>query len=183
LKGYHNKKVKEKEMSEIQIFVQGEGIADIKLVRVPADGTVRDLVEAALPQEKGQRDKDQKARPSVTVEDSDEVLDLNSKLKAVGIGHRARVHIHRCRTVDVTVNFNVQSKSHKFPVAATVGKVKQWAVGGSGFKMPEVDALEHLLQVCDSSTRPDEDTHVGALVEFPDCQVCFDLVPKQRVEG
>jgi hypothetical protein len=63
----------------------------------------------------------------------------------------------------------------------TVHRVKQWAV--HEFGLSKVDATEHVLQLCGSTTRPDEDTHLGALVQYPECRLCFDLVPKQRVEG
>ena len=32
---------------EIELFLQGEGIPDITLVRVPRDGTARDIIQAA----------------------------------------------------------------------------------------------------------------------------------------
>ena len=45
------------------------------------------------------------------------------------------------------------------------------------------NATEHLLQVCDSAVRPDEDVHIGTLVTVAACGLRFDLVAKQRVEG
>ncbi|MFY9554815.1 MAG: hypothetical protein WAV47_08895, partial [Blastocatellia bacterium] len=65
--------------------------------------------------------------------------------------------------------------------STSVRKVKRWA--DEEFKLKGVDATEHALQLCGSSTRPDEDVHIGSLVKFPDCKICFDLVPKKRVEG
>jgi hypothetical protein len=56
-------------------------------------------------------------------------------------------------------------------------------VGKDGFNLPEIDATEHALQVCGSATRPDADTHIGALVSAQGCALCFDLVAKRRVEG
>lgn len=166
-------------MAEIEIFVQGEGITTITLVRVAGEGTVRDLVEAA----QAHGFPPDVSEPIVLLENQDQPLVLDTRLEAAGIGHRSRVHLHRCRQVQVTVNFNNQSKERAFPPSVTVGHVHQWAVGDTGFNLPAVDATEHALQVCGSTTRPDEDIQIGALVSVPGCALCFDLVAKRRVEG
>ena len=104
-------------------------------------------------------------------------------LEAAGIRHRGRVHVHRCRKIQVAVNFNGVTESNHFSPATTVGKIKKWAVSKQVFNLSEIDASEHILQICGSNERPDEDTHLGSLVKFPDCKICFDLVAKVRVEG
>lgn len=167
-------------MAETELFVQGEGIRDIALVRVSEGGTVRDVVEAARAQ--GLRAEDGET-PSVTVEDDDAELDLDASLSAAGITDRGRVHVHRCKRVAVTVNFNARQKTDDFPPSTTVKRLKKWADSKKGFDLRGADATEHLLQVCGSDERPNEDTHIGTLVEVPDCSLCFDLVPKSRVEG
>ena len=167
-------------MAETELFVQGEGMRDIALVRVPEGGTVRDVVEAARVH--GLRAEDGEA-PNVTVENDDAELDLDASLSAAGIAERGRVHVHRCKRVAVSVNFNAGQKTDDFPPSTTVKRLKKWAEGKKGFDLSEADAADHLLQVCGSAERPDEDTHIGSLVEVPDCSLCFDLVPKSRVEG
>lgn len=167
-------------MAETEVFVQGEGMRDIVLVRVPEGGTVRDVVEAA--RARGLRTEDGET-PSVTVENDDAELDLDASLSGAGIADRGRVHVHRCKKVAVTVNFNADQKTGEVPPSTTVKKLKKWADSKQGFDLRGADATEHLLQVCGSGERPDEDTHVGSLVEVPDCSLCFDLVPKSRVEG
>ncbi len=121
----------------------------------------------------------------ILVEGQETELSPDLTLEEARIGHRSRVHVHRCHRVEVTVNFNAAQKIRTFPPSATVERVKHWAVGPApeGFGLHEVDATEHLLQLCHSNTRPDEDTHIGSLVTFPNCGLCFDLVPKVRVEG
>jgi len=166
--------------NEIELFLQGEGIQDIALVRVPRDGTARDIIEAARAHGLSAPDV---AKALVLVEDAEEPLAPDAPLEAAGIGHRGRVHVHRCRRVEVTVNFNADQKSEAFPPSATMARVKKWAVGKRGFDLTSIDATEHLLQVCGSTSRPDEDVHIGTLVEVPACELCFDLVAKQRVEG
>ena len=165
---------------EIELFLQGEGIPDITLVRVPRDGTTRDIVEAARARGLSAPDG---AGAVVLVEDAEGPLAPDAPLEAAGIAHRGRVHVHRCRRVAVTVNFNADQKTEPFPPSATVARVKAWAVGKHGFGLTGIDATEHLLQACGSTARPDEDVHIGTLVEVSACGLCFDLVAKQRVEG
>ena len=123
------------------------------------------------------------AKESVFVENADSPLDLNAKIDEAGLTSRCRVHIHRCQRVEVTVNFNASQLKGFFPPSATTDRVQKWSVGKDGFEMSPVDATEHILQVCHSSDRPDEDVHIGALEKASDCAICFDLVAKQRVEG
>lgn len=170
-------------MSEIEIFVQGERIPEIILLRVPGNGTVRDILKSAETQ--GIHFAGDERSQVILVEDQETELSPDLSLEEAHIGHRSRVHIHRCHRIEVTVNFNAAQKTRAFPPSATVERVKRWAVGlaPEGFGLQGIDATEHLLQLCHSTTRPDEDTHIGALVTFPDCGLCFDLVPKVRVEG
>jgi hypothetical protein len=162
----------------IELFVQGEEIADITLIRVAQDSTIREVIRKAK-DECGISASEEEIL--LLVEDQDEELILDAKLIEVGIAHRHRIHCHRCRRVEVAVNFNGATKARAFSPSTTVGKIKRWADDEFGLK--GVDATEHALQICGTSTRPDLDVHVGSLVQHPNCQVCFDLVPKKRVEG
>ena len=168
-------------MQEIDIFVQSEGSSAITIMKVRQDATVRELVAAAVAQ--GAYHVADGDELQVSLEEADEPLAPSATLAAAGIGHRSRVHLHRCHKVEVTVYFNGKDKSHAFSPAATIGKVTKWAVGKRGFDLDDVDAAEHVLQVSGTSIRPDEDAHLGTLVSAPACAASFDLVPKQRVEG
>lgn len=166
-------------MSEIEIFAQGEGISEIIFVRVPSAGTVRDLLAAVS--DRMRIEEHQAEKFFVFVEDADVPLDHGASLEAAGVRHRGRVHIHRCRRVTVTINFTSRQEVHPFPPSATIARVHDWAC--HKFDLADVDAAEHVLQICGTATRPDEDTHLGTLVQHPACAICFDLVAKQRVEG
>lgn len=165
---------------EIEIFLQGEGIQDIVLVRIGRAGTVQNIIEVAQLHGLSPSTTDE---VFVLIEDTETPLALEQTLEIVGIRHRSRVHVHRCRQVTVTVNFNGDHKTHSFPPSTTMARVKQWVVSKDGFNLTEIDATEHLLQICGSSGRPDEDIHIGALVTASMCEICFDLIAKQRVEG
>ena len=162
----------------IELFLQGEGIREVTLIRVPRAGTVRDILAAAAAA--GLTTTEDVA---VSLEDADEPLELDASLVTVAVRHRCRVHAHRCRKVLVTVAFNGVDKQHAFPPATTIKRLKAWAVGKKGFDLSEVDATEHVLQLSGTADRPDEDVHIGALASRPQCSVSFDLVPKVRVEG
>jgi hypothetical protein len=169
-------------MSEtIEMFLQMEGITDVMLVRVPQNGAVRDIIEAA--RAKGVTVPSGGENVFVLLEDSDEVLELDKELKEAGIGNRQRVHCHRCRRIEVTINFNGRTESKAFPPSTAVKRVKRWADAKDQFDLKGVDTTDHVLQICGTSVRPDEDIHIGTLVRHPNCKLCFDLVPKVRVEG
>jgi hypothetical protein len=166
------------ERDDIELFLQGEGIRDIVLIRVPLAGTVREILTAAraagLAAAEGME---------VSLEDEESAIHLDAPIADTPIKHRSRIHVHRCRNVVVKVTFNGTDKEETFRPAATVKRVKRWAVGKKGFDLSDVDAAEHVLQLSGSTERPDEDVHIGTLVTHPQCAVSFDLVPKVRIEG
>ena len=164
----------------IELFLQGEGIHKITLVKVHLKDIVADIVKVGY--EHGLRIPED-SEVFIFVENTDEPLELDVKIDEAGLSPRSRVHIHRCKEVEVTVNYRRDQKKDSFPPSATVDWVKEWAVGKDQYDMSSVDAAEHVLKVCNSGDQPDEDVHIGALAKFPDGTLCFDLVPKQRVEG
>ncbi len=170
------------ENNELQLFVQGEGIAEIQLVRISEHATLRELTgkltavfTEILVSEAGVEEF------IFLLEDSEQELPSDKPIKEIGIKHRGRIHIHRCRKVKVSVSFNGREVADAFPPSKTIAKIKHWA--DKEFGIEGVDATEHALQICGTAKRPDEDVHLGSLVRRPTCQICFDLVPKKRVEG
>ncbi len=163
---------------QVEVFVQGPGIARPALVTVPAGGQLRDIVQAATG--KGLKlDDEQSAK--VWLEDADDPLNARATLAEAGVHTRSRVHIHTCERIHVTVNFNNDAKQHPFSPSATMAAVKEWAV--QKFGLDQTAATEYTLQLCGSSARPDRDVEVGSLAQPGQCSACFDLVPQQRVEG
>lgn len=163
---------------DVELFIQAEGNAEIVLVRTKGSQTVADWVSGLQMIPSDVRDPQ---HVLVTREGDDEPLPMDKTFAAVGINDRDRLHVGRCRKIVVTVNFQERSIKEAFPPSTTVGKVKKWA--DKEFKIDKLDATEHALQLCGTATRPDEDTHIGSLTKAPQCSVCFDLVPKKRVEG
>lgn len=164
---------------QVDVFVQGEGLKDVVLVQVPYDAVLYDVIKAA--KEHGLLGGEQDDNCLIFLEDGDDAIDPGMSLENAGVHNRTHVHIHRHNRITVTVNFNAKQDVREFPPSATVGRVKKWAT--NVFEMSEIDATEHVLQITGSAVRPDEMTHIGALVTFPDNKISFDLVPKVRVEG
>jgi hypothetical protein len=164
--------------NKIELFIQGEGVREVTLVRVPHDGIVRDILKS-VSEQCGIEAREENI--NVLIEDNDDEIPLDATLKEAGIRHRHRVHLHRCRRVEVSVNFKSVTKPQSFSTGTTIAKIKRWADDVFGLK--GIDATEHALQICGTNERPDLDVHVGSIVQYPQCQICFDLVPKKRVEG
>ncbi|MXZ23473.1 MAG: hypothetical protein F4Y80_01180 [Caldilineaceae bacterium SB0665_bin_21] len=165
---------------QMEFFIQGEGIPNITLVKLDPKDTIADIVQVARKHDLSAPDH---SEVCVFVENTDVLLDLDLKIDEAVLASRSRIHIHRCKEVEVTVNYNRDQTKGLFPPSATVDWVKEWAVGKDQYAMSPVDAAEHVLKVCNSGDQPDGEVHIGTLVKFPDGTVCFDLVPKQRIEG
>lgn len=166
-------------LESIELFVQGENVSDIELIKLPGDARVSDIVEAM--KAKGLAHDAGGESVAVMLEDEEAELPLSARLRDLGIGQRRRFHCHRCRRVKVSVTFNGVEKTHPFATSATIARVKAWA--DEKFGLEGVDATEQELQVSGTSTRPAEDTHIGTLVRHPACTLNFTLAPKERVQG
>ncbi|MGH9947628.1 MAG: hypothetical protein ACRD6X_10530 [Pyrinomonadaceae bacterium] len=164
--------------TELELFLQAEGVADVLLVKASRSQSLVDWLRGLEMIPADVRDS---KKAAITREDDGDGLATDRTFESLGIKDRDRLHINRCRKIAVTVNFNGRSIEETFPPSTTVGKVKKWA--DAKFEIDKLDAPKHALQICGTARRPDEDVHIGTLTASPDCRVCFDLVPKERVEG
>jgi hypothetical protein len=162
-------------VNKLEIFVCTAGGPTPKRLQLDSEGTVADLLKAALP--------DGEIKPGeeilVFLEDQDEPLHHSRKLGECGIGEKTFLHCHRCRHVSVTVNYN-GAKEKKFPPSATVARVLRWALNEFGLKGQ--DAEDKVLRA-DAKGQPLEpDTHIGSLVTHS-CSLTLYLTPLVLVEG
>ncbi len=174
---------------EFELFVHREG-GGPRAVRVTADDRLADVLRRAdaapgpdaavfVGESEHARADD---RDEDGGEDGHEPVDPALAVGAAGLRKGGHVHCHRCRRVGVSVNYGGRTKRHKFSPATTVATATEWAK--KKFKLTDTDALTYVLQVCDSTRRPRPNEHLGELVRFPACELCFDLVPEQtKVEG
>ncbi|MEP7240053.1 MAG: hypothetical protein ABI697_04125 [Devosia sp.] len=160
----------------ISVFYQAEGLRDIGHIEVEPGTTVAGL--------KGKLVELLKLDGEVLlfIEDGDEPLALEMILETIASPRGLKVHAHRCREIAVAVTFNRKTAHRAFKPGATAAKVKTWAAVKE-FGMTPDEAGEHLLQIAGTHDRPAPNTHLGALTHHPHCQIAFDLVPDERVNG
>lgn len=162
-----------------RIYIQSEYFPDIKFVEVNDDATVAELKHAALALLPPGTDT---SVLTLSVEDDDDnAHGYATHVKHLKKDHGVRVHLHRCKQVEVKVRFGAEVVHHKFRPATTVGRVRLWA--GEKFGMAPGDIAEHVLQIAGATEQPDVDIHIGTLTECPQCEVTFDLVPAHRING
>jgi hypothetical protein len=160
---------------KVMIFAQSELLSDVQALEVEqtvGGAGLREVLLTILPQI-----PDVEAL-QLYLEDSD---DEHAVEKLTEIPHGLRVHLHRLKGIDVTVRYAGRDVRRTFRPSATILRVKHWAVHELG--IAPSDAAELMLQISGTEQRPDADTHIGALVKFPNKALCLDLVPSTRVNG
>ncbi len=163
-------------MTSIDLFYQGEGIGEIAHIELEPEATFA-ILKARLVEKHGVPHGS-----FMFLEDEDEPLDEALLVKDRATAKGLKVHIHRCRQVEVTVTFNGETVERRFSPSATVARVKRWAAEHK-FGMSEEEAGEHVLQIAGTHDRPAPGTHIGALTNGKVCSLGFDLVPDERVNG
>lgn len=162
-----------------RVYIQSEHLSDIKFVEINDDATIDDLKRTALALLPPGIDA---SELTLSVEDDDDDAHAQAThVKQLMKEHGIRVHLHRCKHVDVQVRFGAEVAHHQFRPATTVGRVRQWA--GHKLGMQPGDIAEHVLQIAGTNEQPELDTHIGALVKGTVCSVTFDLVPAHRING
>lgn len=162
-----------------RVYIQSEHFPDIKLVEIDDHATIEDLKHAALALLPPGTDP---SELTLSVEDDDENVHAHAThVKDLKKEYGTRVHLHRCKHVEVHVRFGAEVVHHQFRPATTVGRLRLWA--GDKFGMQPGDIAEHVLQIEGTNEQPDVDTHIGTLTKFPQCSVAFDLVPAHRING
>ena len=163
-------------MSSIDVFYQGEGVNGVEHVEVPEGETIASL-KAQLAKKHGLGEE-----VFVFIEDDEEPSDSGKHLGRIAGPAGVKIHLHRCRRIEVKVTFNNENVEHKFAPGTTVARVKKWAAEQK-FGMSPEEAGEHVLQLAGTKDRPSASTHIGALVTHRKCELAFDLVPDERING
>lgn len=163
-------------MKTIDIFYQAEGFREFEHIEVDAGQNFAAL-KAILVEKHGFD-----AGILLFFEDSDDPIDELLRLIDHHKHSGGKIHIHRCRHVEVTVKFNNERVKHRFGPATTIARVRHWAAVKK-FGMTPEEAGEHVLQISGTHDRPKSGTHLGSLASCPKCHLDFDLVPDERVNG
>lgn len=172
-----------KPMRTVDVFLQGDGVTDILVLAVAPQDTIANVL-SKLEHAAGHTDLRAFLEDIAAPLDEDAVVEELLPLAAEEdtVVGPLRLHLSRCHKVEVTVRFNGENEKRRFPPSATVERVRRWAVRRA-FGLSPIDAAEHVLQLQNSTMRPDRDVHIGTLTGNGTCMVAFDLVPSKRVEG
>ena len=162
-------------MSKITVFVQVYGTSKIHELALAEALTVAEL-DAELKKHGIAVDED----TVIFVDDTVEHESREPHRPISSMKHGSRVHVSRCKKIEVTVNFVGQDAKHHFVPGQRVRAVKDWAV--KHYHLAPKDAADHVLQIFKSSDRPASDTPLNQLVHDT-CAICFDLVAEKRIEG
>jgi hypothetical protein len=162
----------------MEVYVLGVGIPDVRERVVEPNDKVSDLLQDAV---KLGFPADALIEALVFVEDRDEPAAHSSTLGDAGVREGSRIHIHTCRRIEVSCNYNGQTKEKEFSPTARVRRVKD--AFGRDFEVDPHDLGSFTLLICGSRTEPDENTQIGALTTYPKCKLCFDLVKRENVQG
>lgn len=162
-------------MTTINIFFQGENHKGIGHCEIDANDTFASLKTMLKKQDLVFDDT------FIFLEDSDEPVTDESHIRDFAKSGAIKIHFHRRRKIEVKVMFNGETIDRRFPVSATIARIKKWAAERK-FGMDREEASEHVLQISGSHDRPSSNVNLGTLVQ---CQkpICFDLVPDERVNG
>jgi hypothetical protein len=154
---------------EVEIIVEGEGLAEVETIRLEEGSAGRELVAAVavkggFPAEEG----------LLFLEDCEEPLD---DALVIAEENSGKVHhVHRARQIEVSVFYQGRQLEKRFSPATRVQRVLDWAVGPSGFKIDKAIAPEMELALHGSTTALPKDAHIGRYLRHPQHQLSFDLI-------
>ena len=163
---------------EIEVYVHGEGVADLKLIKIGEDDTIAELIKKA--HAAGIKSPDGDEKIIVTLEDEDDEKDHGHGTADCGIKHHGHVHCHRCRHVAVIVLYNGKEKSRQFAPSAVGAKIKKWAL--LEFNMSGKDA-ENKALFFENKMELKADDHIGTFVDYPHCSIKLHLGGVVEVNG
>jgi hypothetical protein len=145
---------------EIEILVEGEGLAEVEAIRIPVGSAASEIVAAVavkggFPVEGA----------ILFVEDCDEPIDLAIVVVDEDVSGKVH-HVHRARKIEVGV----------FAPSTRVQRVLDWAVSRDGFNIDPAVAPEMELALHGQTKPLPKSAHIGRYVRHPHCELDFDLI-------
>lgn len=110
-----------------------------------------------------------------------EPLPLGCTLVAAGLKQHAHVHCHRCKRVQVSVNYQSKTKDRAFAPSARIRRVRRWAQ--KAFDLTGPAAGDYVLQPCGSDVDAGLQQYVAEFVPDHTCSACFDLSKEITPQG
>lgn len=155
---------------EIEVILEGEGLSDVEVIRIPEGSLAREIVVAVATKSGFPAEE-----AVLFVEDAEEPLDLAVVVAPEKISGKIH-HVHRVRKIEVEVFYQAQHKEKKFPPSARVQRVLDWAVGKDGFNIDPAIAPEMELALHGQTKPLPKNAHIGRYIRHPQCKLEFDLI-------
>jgi hypothetical protein len=90
---------------------------------------------------------------------------------------------HRCRRVEVQVQWEHHTRAHQFAPSATIFRVLQWAIGKRGFDLDDTARAKANLILPGTDLPLPPDDVIGRLVQHPHCRLVLDLTLQDFTNG
>lgn len=165
-----------------RLLIQSPLLTSMTLAEVADNATLADVRRAALAAiPEAQRAKDLEVTFERNDDDDIDGDDDEERDDKIDVVDGLRIHVSRCKKVEVTVRYFGKSKARKFVPSARIKRVKNWAT--KVFEVPAAEAARHSLRLPDTTEELAADVHVGTLVLKGTCGVVLDLVPSDRING
>jgi hypothetical protein len=154
---------------QVEIIVEGEGLAEVETIRLEEGSVGREIVAAVavkggFPAEEG----------LLFIEDCEEPLDIAVLIAEENSGKVH--HVHRARHIEVSVFYQERRIEKRFSPATRVQRVLDWAVGPNGFNIDKAIAPEIELALEGSKVPLPKDAHIGRYLRHPEHCLSFDLI-------
>jgi hypothetical protein len=160
----------ESKMSEIEVMVEGEGLAEVDIIRIPA-GSVTGAIVAAVAV-RGGFPVDGAA---LFIEDCEDSVDLTIVVVEEDVAGKVH-HVHRAHKIEVGVFYQGRKLTRRFAPSVRVQRVLDWAVGTDGFRIDPPIAPEMELALHGQTTALPKNAHIGRYIRHPHCELDFDLI-------
>lgn len=108
-------------------------------------------------------------------------LPRDRSILGLAVGRKVTIHCHRCRQIQVLVNYQKDTIRRKFSPSTKVRKVLRWAK--RKFTLTDADADNLALFECASGELIRDTMHLGELVTADECELCFNLSKDRNIEG
>ena len=160
----------------IELYIHGAGTTEEKLVSVPEDATVKELIDVV--KRVGFPDD-----PNLVllIEDEDEPLELSARLRDCGVKNKHHLSCHTCRKIAVTVSFNGVLNERKFPPSRKVKGVLKWALSELGLTGADAENKELRIGGVDGIVLQSQQ-HIGSFVKGS-CDLHLFLTAVVEVNG
>jgi hypothetical protein len=155
---------------DIEIMVEGEGLAEIETIRIPIGSTAREIV-AAVAAKGGYATEE----AILFIEDCEEPVDLAILVVEEDVSSKVH-HVHRARTIEVTVFYQGRQLEKRFAPSTRVQRVLDWAVGPEGFKIDPAIAPEMELSLHGTAAVLPKNAHIGRYIRHPHHELHLDLI-------